>query len=160
MFLFPLVARDLVSAPVCFCWFGCANSVHDRGLVERSSERGLLVAVQVAISGNQGPVFGIKVSGAYYLAMYVFPRLLSSPQSFWLVDGAPSHTAKAVVTWQKKHFPLLVEEQAAACPDLSPLDFCIWNLVEAKLRDNRASDMDTLKADISRAVTQLNSDAE
>ena len=60
----------------------------------------------------------------------------------------------------KKHFPLLVEQQAAASPDLSPLDFGIWKLLEAKLRGNRASDMDTLKADISRAMTQLNSDAE
>ena len=64
------------------------------------------------------------------------------------------------MTWQEKHFPLLVEKQAAASPVLSPLDFGIWNLIEAKLRGNRASDMDTLKADISRAVTQLNSDAE
>ena len=107
------------------------------------------------------PVFvepGIKVSGVFYLAMlrnqwmpklHAFPRLLSSPQSLWLEDGAPSHTAKAVVTWQKKHFPLLLEKQAAASPDLSPLDFGIWALIEAKLRGNRASDMDTLKADIS-----------
>ena len=108
------------------------------------------------------------MSGACHLAMlrdqwmpklYAFPRLLSLPQSSWLEDGAPSHTAEAFVTWQKKHFPLLVEKQAAASPDLSPLDFGIWNLIEAKLRGNRASDMDTLKADISRAVTQLNSDA-
>ena len=119
-----------------------------------------------------GPVFvdpGIKVSGAYYLTMlrdqwmpklYAFPRLLSSPQSLWLEDGALSHTAKAVVTWQKKHFPLLVKKQAASSPDLSQLDFGIWNLLEAKLRGNRASDKDMLKADISRAVTQLSSDAE
>ena len=134
---------------------------------------GIMVSLAVSLETRiLGPVFvepGIKVSGAYYLEMlrdqwmpklYAFPRLLSSPQSLWLEDGAPSHTARAVVTWQKKHFPLPVEKQAASSPDLSPLDFGIWNLIEAKLRGNRASDMDTLKADISRAVTQLNSDAE
>ena len=40
-----------------------------------------------------------------------------------------------VVTWQKK-------KQAAASPDLSPKDFGFWNLIDAKLRGNRASDMD------------------
>ena len=89
-----------------------------------------------------------------------FLHLLSSPQSLRLENGAPSHTAKIVVTWQKKDLPLHVEKQAAASLDLSPLDFGIWNLTEAKLRGNRAIDMDTLKADVSRAVTQLNSDAE
>ena len=134
---------------------------------------GIMVSLAVSLETRiLGPVFvetGIQVSGAYCWAMlrdqrmpklHAFPRLLSSPQSLWLEDGAPSYTAKAVVTWQKKHFPLLVAKQAAASPDLSPLDFGIWALIEAKLRGNRASDMDTLKADISRAVTRLNSDAE
>ena len=40
------------------------------------------------------------------------------------------------------------------------MDFGIWNLIEAKLHGNRDSDMDTLKAGTSRAVTQLDSDAE
>ena len=131
---------------------------------------GIMVSLAVSLETRiLGPVFvepGIEVSGAHYLAilrdqqLHAFPHLFSSPQSLGLEDGAPSHTAKIVVAWQKKHFPLLVEKQAAASLDLSPMDFGTWNLTEAKLRGNRASDMDTLKEDISRAVTQLNSDAE
>ena len=86
--------------------------------------------------------------------LYAFPHLLLSPQSLWPEDGA-----RIVVTWQKKHFPLLVDQRAAASPEAhwtsaSGISF------EAKLHGNRDSDMDTLKAGTSRAVTQLDSDAE
>ena len=62
VFLAPLVARDLcLTSTFFFVGLGCANSVNDRGLVERSSERGFPVVrstglpcltAQAAISGN------------------------------------------------------------------------------------------------------------
>ena len=85
---------------------------------------GIMVSLAVSLETRiLGPVF---VRDQWMPKLYAFPRLLSSLQSLWLEDGAPSHTAKAVVTWQKKHFPLLVEKQPASSPDLSQLDFDIW----------------------------------
>ena len=72
-----------------------------------------------------------------------FPHLLSL-QSLWLEDGAPSHTARIVVTWQKKHFPSLVGKQAASSPDLSPLKrSCAATGTRTCLRSGHLSCCDT-----------------
>ena len=108
---------------------------------------GIMVSLAVSLETRiLGPLFvelGIKVSGAYYVEG---PADAQSQRIPSLVVIASEFVAG--------------RQREASCSESRPQIFGIWNHIEAKLRGNRAIDMDTLKADISRVVTQLNSDTE
>ena len=47
-------------------------------------------------------------------------------------DGAPSHTSRKTQHWCQRHFPRFWSKEIwpLASPDLNPMDFSVWSLLE------------------------------
>jgi transposase len=68
-------------------------------------------------------------------------------------DSAPSHRAKATQQWCKQHFPNFIssEEWPPYSPDLNPLDYSIWSILEAKACAKSHASVDALKVSLRAA---------
>ena len=49
-------------------------------------------------------------------------------------DGATSHTAKTVQSWCKENFTVFWSKEfwPSSSPDLNPMDFGVWSMLEYK----------------------------
>ena len=67
-------------------------------------------------------------------------------------DSAPAHRATATQEWCKANFPgLISSEQWPPCsPDLNPLDFSIWSILEDRVNCQKYQNL----ADLKRALTR------
>ena len=66
----------------------------------------------------------------------------------FMQDGARSHTAKDSVQFLEERVPKLLKpnQWSPNSPDLNPLDFSVWSVLEAKVYRGRViTDLDTLK---------------
>ena len=56
---------------------------------------------------------------------------------YWVYqqDTAPAHKAKATQNWLRSHVPDIISplEWAASSPDLNPMEFSIWSILESSL---------------------------
>ena len=69
-------------------------------------------------------------------------------------DGAPVHTAKSVLSWFKGNkIPVL--DWPARSPDLNPLDYGIWGILETKVCEKKPRSEVELKCAIRKAVSEL-----
>ena len=68
-------------------------------------------------------------------------------------DGAPSHTSKITQEWLSREIPDFIskEEWPPSSPDLNPMDFSVWSILEAKVGVCSHSSMDALKKALVRA---------
>ena len=84
-------------------------------------------------------------------------------------DSAPSHasikenpTKFKIPTqkWLDEHFPDFIkkDEWPAASPDLNPLDYSIWSILEAQVNAEAHDSVDSLKQAIMEAFENLNQD--
>ncbi len=48
-------------------------------------------------------------------------------------DGAPAHTANVSQAWFRSELPDFIskDEWPPSSPDLNPMDFCVWSVLEA-----------------------------
>ena len=67
-------------------------------------------------------------------------------------DSAPAHKSKATQTWLKAHFPEIISpmEWPASSPDLNPMDFSIWSILESKACVKPHKSLEALKASFAR----------
>jgi len=62
-------------------------------------------------------------------------------------DGATAHTAKVCQEWCNENCPLFItkNEWPPSSPDLNPLDFCIWSILESNVNKKRFKNVENLK---------------
>lgn len=72
-------------------------------------------------------------------------------------DSAPAHKAKIVQEWLKKELPdfIAAKDWPSNSPDLNPLDFSVWSVLESKVSTGRHANMGSLKAAIIKAWDDL-----
>uniref|UniRef100_A0A914E349 Tc1-like transposase DDE domain-containing protein n=1 Tax=Acrobeloides nanus TaxID=290746 RepID=A0A914E349_9BILA len=80
-------------------------------------------------------------------------------------DSAPSHASVnynkkfkvPTQTWLKDHFSDFIkkDEWPASSPDLNPLDYSIWSLLEADVNAEEHNSVESLKNAISEAFERL-----
>ena len=74
-----------------------------------------------------------------YIETILTPALQAAKKHFkdksfiFQQDGAPSHTSKKTQKWCQDHFPGFWSKEVwpPSSPDLNPMDFCVWSLLEA-----------------------------
>ena len=78
----------------------------------------------------------------------------------WQEDNAPSHRAKAVLAWKAENWPFEELDWPASSPDLSPLDYSLWSLLENRLRSQvgDCAAAQQLKMGIADAVAYYNTE--
>lgn len=78
----------------------------------------------------------------------------------WQQDGAPAHTAKLTQTWLEENLPGYWDKNMwpPSSPDLNPLDYSIWSMVEREACATPHRNLEDLKASIVSAWDNMSED--
>ena len=68
-------------------------------------------------------------------------------------DSAPSYKARGTKAWLQREVPgfILQELWPSFSPDLNPLDYCVWSILQAKVCAKKHKCLESLKKDLSQA---------
>ena len=97
---------------------------------------------------------GVKVNAAYYREAILegclkaeAQRVFGLGQWTFQQDSAPAHKAKIVQDWCRAQIPDFISssEWPPSSPDLNPLDYSIWDILEARVNAVQHRSMDSLK---------------
>lgn len=111
---------------------------------------------------------GTKVNKEYYVNDVLEPVLLPEaqrlyPDGNWIFqqDGAPAHTANATQAWLRQNCPDFITktEWPARSPDLNPLDYGIWGMLEGKVNSRSHHSLAALRNCIQREWRRIPRDA-
>lgn len=72
-------------------------------------------------------------------------------------DSAPAHKAKTTQAWLQNNVPCFIAHQdwPSGSPDLNPLDYGLWNILEEKACKKRHRNLDALKRSILKAADEI-----
>lgn len=106
---------------------------------------------------------GVKVNAQLYINDILVPMANAAKQHFkervWTFqqDGATSHTANITQTWCKKHLPQFWTKDfwPPSSPDLSPLDYSLWSILEARACAKSHTNINALKLSLQKAWTEI-----
>lgn len=107
---------------------------------------------------------GVKTSAKIYqesvLESVVKPLNTSlfknQPWSFQQ-DSAPGHKAKSTQKWLEENVPdfIKAEDWPSSSPDLNPLDYELWSVLEQMTCSKRHSNIESLKKSLTHAVANF-----
>ena len=75
-------------------------------------------------------------------------------------DGAPAHTAKTVQEWCKREIPDFIskDDWPPCSPDLNPMDFSVWSILEDKACAKPHRSVASLKTSLQKAWRGIDQD--
>lgn len=109
----------------------------------------------------------VKINADYYrheiLERVVEPsgrRMFKNQPWVFQQDSAPAHKAKVNQAWCQAHLPWFIstEEWPPSSPDLNPLDYTIWGLLEARVNSTTHRSLESLRRAIRREWLKLELD--
>ncbi len=131
-------------------------------------QKPLSVMVWAGITHNgKTPLFfikaGVKINQHNYLKFLEEKVLPWTQEHFgrtdWTFqqDSAPAHKAKKVQKWMTENFPNFIkhEEWPSSSPDLNPMDFCIWNLLQERACKKPHTSLKTLKTSLKKEWREI-----
>lgn len=107
---------------------------------------------------------GVKTSAAVYqktvLEQVVKPLSTTIFQNqHWVFqqDSAPGHKARTTQAWLRNNVPEFIsaEDWPSGSPDLNPLDYKLWSILEGMVCTKRYPNIDALKKALSKAVANF-----
>ena len=95
---------------------------------------------------------GVKVNGEYYRDVFMMQKMLPAirymSKDFFVFqqDSAPAHRAQDTVDLLRRETPELIEPDLwpANSPDLTPVDYRIWGLIQERVYQTPIRDIDDL----------------
>ena len=115
-----------------------------RTVFRRQKPSSLMVWATISKTWNSPLIFvkqGVKINSDRYINDILVPALEEMKKHFkdqpftFQQDGAPSHTSRKTQDWCQHHFPRFWSKEMwpPSSPDLNPLDFSVWSLLEVKV---------------------------
>ena len=107
-----------------------------------------------------GAVFvppGVKINSISYQKLILEPvvkdlsEMMFSGESFlFQQDGAPAHTSNSTQSWLRNNISDFVskEEWPPYSPDLNPMDYSIWSILESKACAKSHTSIQSLKTSL------------
>lgn len=133
------------------------DNLGQRVVTRKQGPASVMVWAGVTAEGRTPLVFidqGVKVNQQVYRKKVLNDALLpwarkqfgSRPWTFQQ-DSAPSHKAIATQQFLRKRVPRLISSQEwpPYSPDLNPMDFSIWSILEAKVGTKKHASVEALK---------------
>ena len=138
----------------------------DRLLRTRPSfSQSVMVSVGVSALGRTNLHFvdpGVKVNGQYYRDVLLMRDLLPDIKQYsdyftFQQDGAPAHRARETVELLKVETPDFIPPNLwpPNSPDLNPVDYKIWGLLQERVYKTRINDVDELRHRITEEWDKL-----
>jgi hypothetical protein len=125
----------------------------------------VMVSVGVSALGRTGIYFvepGTKINGQYYrdvlLMQHLLPDMREHSEYFvFQQDSAPSHRARLTVELLQKETPAFISPALwpPNSPDLNPVDYRIWSIMEERVYRTKIRDAKDLKHRIQYEWNQL-----
>ena len=97
---------------------------------------------------------GVKINANTYKELILEPvvkklaeTMFNNGEFLFQQDGAPAHTARSTQEWLKNEIPgfLSKEEWPPSSPDLNPMDFSIWSILQEKACSKPHRNVESLK---------------
>lgn len=138
-----------------------------RVVEHRQNPQSVMLSAGIRATGKTPLVFvekGVKINQEVYrrdiLEAVVLPW---SRQHFgdgeWTFqqDSAPAHKAKLTHQWCRDHFPSFISatEWPPCSPDLNPMDYSVWSILEARACARPHQNLESLKQSLRREWDQL-----
>ena len=150
-------------------WIESRNSipVERRTSFRRQKPASVMVWAGVTSSGLKTPLIfidvGVKINQHVYLDMLkdkVFPwvqKAMGETGITFQQDGATSHTAKKVQDWCKSNFKSFWTKELwpPSSPDLNPMDFGIWSILEQKACTSSHMSVAALKKKLTKSWSEI-----
>jgi len=115
----------------------------------------VMVSVGISHLGRTGIHFiepGVKIDGKYYREVLLMQKLLPdirglSPDFVFQQDSAPAHRARETVDLLSKETPEFIPPSLwpPNSPDLNPVDYSIWQVVQDRVYQETIENVDQLK---------------
>ena len=115
-----------------------------------------MVSVAISKLGCTELIFvdpGAKINGAYYrdilLMQHMIPgiRRVSGDHFIFQQDSAPAHRARDTIELLRCNTPDFIEPDMwpPNSPDLNPVDYAIWSVIQQRVYETRVHDIDELR---------------
>lgn len=140
-----------------------------RRIVSRSQHpKRVMVWAAVTSNGKSPLIFveeGVKINATVYQNDILKSGLVPwSEKHFgnkpWIFqqDSAPAHRARTTQTWLKTHVPDFISptEWPPCSPDINPLDFSVWGILQSKVGSRPYTSVEALKASLVKAWEEIN----
>ena len=127
----------------------------------------VMVWAGITANGRTPLVFveqGVKINAQIYKETILEDCLKPWAQNHfgrrhWVLqqDSAPAHKANLTQNWLKDNIPEFISasEWPPYSPDLNPMDFCIWGMLESKVCSTRHHSLDSLKRQLEQEWQKL-----
>lgn len=148
---------------------GSISEANRKGRIVSRTQKpaGVMVWAGVSFAGKTNLVFvenGIKINDNNYVtdileAIVILWAQQTYPGQQWIFqqDSSPAHRTKLAQDFCREHFPDFssLQEWPPYSPDLNPLDYTIWGILEAKACAKPYKSVESLKNDLVKAWVEI-----
>ena len=103
----------------------------------------------------------IRTLRQFWLLPFAEPKKHFKQKPFTLQqDGAPSHTSNKTQEWCKTHFTHFWSKEVwtSSWPDLNPMNFCAWFILEADACTSAHDSVEALEGSLKKARDKIPQD--
>ena len=147
--------------------WGSSSTIGGRVVTRRQNPQSVMVWGAVTATRRSPLVFvpsGVKLNSQRYISDILEICLLPWAKehfqgSAWSLqqDSAPSHGSKLTQAWIQRNIPSFIgkDEWPARSPDLNPLDFSVWSILETRVSASPHTSLETLKAKLTKEWNKI-----
>ena len=139
-----------------------SSTIEGRIVTRRQNSQSVMVWAAVTATGRSPLLFvpmGVKLNSEWYISDILEGCLLPWAEQYfkdepWTLqqDSAPSHGSKFTQSWILRKIPSFIskEDWPARSPDLNPLDYSIWSILEKRVCSTPHQTLESLKAKLMK----------
>lgn len=136
-------------------------------VTHRHFPKSVMVWAGISDSGKTPLVFverGVKINSQVYqeqiLRNVVVPwsrKHFKNRRRTFQQDWAPAHSARSTMDFCRENFPKVWEKDLwpSNSPDLNPMDFSVWGILENEISSTKHVSIDHLKKSLQRAWAKI-----
>ena len=127
----------------------------------------VMIWAGISANGRRTPLIfvppGVKINISYRelilepIVKELSMTMFSGGYLLFQQDGAPAHTSKVTQAWLSTNIPdfIVKQEWPPSSPDLNPMDYSIWSILESKACARSHSNIKSLKESLEKECARI-----